>query len=1050
MRLSAVSPDLACDAGAAVPVTVVGVGFAPVATGALAEPSLSVPTVTLTRAGGLTGPDDGGDASLLLSPADATLRWVDAETLAFDASPAIGLVPGAWDVIVTNPDGQSDRLDAGFGWTAAPALVDIAPSNVCIEAGAAPLTITGTGFLFYDGVGPSVSVAGGDPLPAEPGDCEPLVGERDGSVCTSVTVTVDATALPLGEVAVTLTNPAPADCAAAAPASFTVTLPPSILTVEPGITCSDGGVLHVTGERLPEDPIVTVGGVPAASVTFVDADTLEIVVAEGTPDGSVEVVVAGVDGCEATATVEIVGEPDVFFVDPPTVYDGLSIEVTAWLADVSSEVTDVWLTDEGGTRTSLAFEWDEDDPDRVVATVPAGLAAGSYGFGFVEADGCGSELPDALTVTDELTVAVEALDPAFAWAWSHTPVQVIATDPAPAGEVGFVATPRVYVTEVGGGSASAVEGVSFRDAGLLTATIPPGLAPGVYDVLVVNPDHTVGLLPSGLTVTEEQPPSIISVSPPGLENSVDETVRITGTSFRDPSVSLTCREDGVERTVAAEVVSSTYTSIDAVVPSTDFLEAICTVTVTNDDGTSVRWAALSIRNPAENLFPWSAGSELVEARRAPVAAAGRTTSVSRWVYAVGGDPGDAGGALTSVERAPMGVYGELGSWELLPGALPSPVTLAAGVTIGDFVYVVGGNDGTGPVANGWRAHILDPMDVPRFESLSIDDEGSIGPGEWTWRIASLYDAADETNPGGESLPGDPITVALPDVGGLSVEIAWTPVEGAVGYRVYRSPTADSADVEWVADTPVASFLDDGVATDARRSPLPEGALGEWAALPALIDAREAPCVAFAPDPIPDPVIVHLYAAGGLAPDGEPLDSVEVLDIQVVNDGEHIVGDWDDAGVELEEERWACGAWTVESSLHSVVEAGETWVYFGGGEGESRTVGDVDAGRVGEGGRLEEWQQVDSMSPARSGFGAASASDFLYAFGGQGGEASTGGVSGELGYEPVPEVRNWNSLGESLTRPRFLPGSAQESAVIVLVGGATDTETATRSTDVTNW
>ncbi|MFN7146426.1 MAG: hypothetical protein ACK4YP_21815, partial [Myxococcota bacterium] len=547
------------------------------------------------------------------------------------------------------------------------------------------------------------------------------------------------------------------------------------------------------------------------------------------------------------------------------------------------------------------------------------LAAGAYGFGFLEADGCGSALDDALVVTDTLTVAIDHLEPAHAWTYDHTPVQVFAKDPVPAGQVGFVETPRVYLTPTAGGTtASAVEGTNFRDDGLLTATVPPGLLPGVYDVLVVNPDATIGRLVGGLTVTEERPPEITSVSPPGLENSTNETVHVTGTAFSDPSVTLTCREGGTERVVDARVLAWTYTSIDAVVPSTEFNEAICVLEVTNAEGPSARWAALSIRNPAENLFPWSAGPDLVEARRAPVAVAGRTSAVDRWVYAIGGDSGDPTGALSSVEVAPVGVYGDVGAWSVLRGGLPAPVTLAGGAMVGEFVYVVGGNDAAGPVATAWRAHVLDPMNVPRFDHLSIDDAGTLEGGEWTWRVAALFAADDIANPGGESLPGDPVTVALPDVGGLAVEVAWEPVPRAIGYRVYRSAAADTSGVEeWVGDTTDTWLRDDGLPTDPTHTPLPDGALGEWAALPALIQAREAPCVAFAPDPAPDPVVVHLYAAGGRAPDGTALDTVEVLPITIAAGDEHHTSAWLDAGVRLGSARWGCGAWSVDAARHSV-------------------------------------------------------------------------------------------------------------------------------------
>ena len=552
------------------------------------------------------------------------------------------------------------------------------------------------------------------------------------------------------------------------------------------------------------------------------------------------------------------------------------------------------------------------------------------------------------------------------------------------------------------------------------------------------------------SVTEDRPPEIFTVTPPGLANTVDETITIRGAAFRDPTVSMTCLDGGVETTVSGTVTTSSGTSIEAVVPSNDFNQAVCVVTVTNSDGPTASWAALSIRNPAENLFPWEAGTDMVEARRAPGAAAARTSSVERWVYAAGGDEGDASTARSSIERAPIGVYGDLGEWELLDGELPAPLTLMAATTIGEWVYLIGGDDGTGALASGWRAHVLDPEEVPRFADLSVTD-GGLGAGTWTWRVAALYAATDVSNPGGESLAGDPIHATFPaDTAGLGVTLTWDSVDDAVGYRVYRSPAAGDTTLEWVADTVDTSFFDDGLATDPSLTPLPAGALGEWIALPEMASARSSPCASWTADPEPDPVRVHLFVAGGLDESGEPLDSVERLDITIVTAGEHETDTWVDAGVTLTEARSQCGAWTVDSTRHSVVDEGEAWLYFGGGLTDTRAVGTVDAGRVEVGGVFSEWDEIDSMSPARAGFGVTSASDFLYGFGGQQGAPSTGGVSGELGEEPMPDVRNWNSLGVSLTEARYLAGSAQESAVVVQAGGETDSASATRSTDVTRW
>jgi hypothetical protein len=1007
-------------------VVVEGSGFSPVAADVLVEPHLALPTLELARAGDIFGNADG-DEEVFTWTVGESLRWVDANTLELRTDP---LPPGAWDAQVTNPDGGVGALPAALVWTAPPRITALAPADVCVDT-VGELRVEGTGFAFADA--PVVTVGGVEVTGTLEG-CTALAGGH-GTSCEAILVPLDG--LAIGDMDVTVTT----IDSCTTTATLRVAAPPVIDAVAPSTACGTPAIT-LTGTGFPADPIVTIGGVAA---TVDSANPAEVVVTPGpgTPTGDVEVVLSSLLGCTASTTMTLVDAPELWFVDPGVVPAGRALAMTVWVSDVSADISEVWV-DDGSGPISLAFTWD----DRVIASLPDTLPAGTYTVGIEQTDGCGGALADALVVSDTATVAIEALEPAYAWEWDDTPVQITATDPLPAGMVGFDSDVRLYLSARAGGSAAAVRALTRRTETLLTATIPAGLEPGAYDVFAVNPDGTLGVLESGLTVTEERPPVIDSVSPPGLINTRSETVTIRGSSFRDPSVAVTCREGGIETTVAATVTASTSTTTTALVPSDDFGQAVCVVELTNADGPSARWAALSIRSPSENLFPWAAGTELVVARRAPAGAAARTSSVERWVYALGGDDGDPASPLDSVERAFVDVYGDPGEWALI-SPLPSPLTRASAVVIGEFVYVVGGDDGTGLVAGGWRAHVLDPLATPRFDTLSID-AGGLGPGRWSWRIAAIYASDDPTNPDGESLPSDPIVVTLPDVGGLGVDLAWEPMVGAVGYRVYRSPTAGDTDEEWVGDTTDTHLFDDGLPTTPDYAPLAAGALGAWVALPALDTPRAGACAAIASDPEPDPVRVYLYVAGGEDAAGDPLDTVEVLDVVIVAPAEHQDGAWADAGVTLTDPRSGCGAWTVDAARHSVVDAETTWLYFGGGEGPSRTVGTVDAGLVGSGGVFDEWTEIDSMSPARAGYGAAAGSNFLYAFGGSQGAPSTSGVSAELGDDPMPEVHNWNNLGTSLAEARVYPGSAQESAVIFVFGGETDTAAASRSVDVTNW
>lgn len=1059
VRIDGADPPVVCVASDAA-ITVTGEGFLlRVVDAAQAVPRAAGPVVTLVRDGAIDGaPSDADGTRVVLGPDRGALEWVDAGTLRFRYTADLGVEAGAWDVEVADADGRVATLDRALVVAGPPRVDAVVPPGVCAEARSSALRLEGDGFLVLDGVGPTVTVGGVAHTPLVDG-CVPLAGPSGGEVCTGLEVTLDPSAFAVGDLEVEVTNPSPADCAGPAPTPLRVDDPPAVGAVEPAAVCAGEGVT-VRGERFVEGSVVRVEGVDAAT-TWVDAETLRAVLPEGIAAGPATVDVVTPDGCvaEPTGSVEVLPLPDVLFVDPPALWSGVAVEVTAWLGGSGAEVVAVTLTEDAtGAGTALAFTWSEDDPGVVRAQVPAGLDPGGYHLAVETADGCGAGIEGVIAVTDALTVGVGAVEPAFGWVGDHTPVVVTALDPLPSGAVGFAPVPRLYLAPSdGAGVATAVGAVGYRDAAELVAVVPPGLLPGAYDLLVVNPDGGVGFLGGAYTATEVPPPVIDGVSPPGVSNQGDQPFTVTGSGFDGPTVTLACEEDGVVTEAAAAVDAWTATRIDATLPDPSFTQAICVVRVDNAAGPWARWAAMSVRNPAENLFPWEAGPELNLGRRAPAAVAGRTSSVSRYVWAMGGDAGDAGSPFDGLEVAAIGLYGDVDPWRVVPGVLPAARTLAAAARVEGFVYLVGGDEGAGPVASVWRARVLDPLDVPHLDGLGLADAGGggLGPGTWTWRVSARFDAGDAANPGGESLPGDPISVTLPALpGGGAVTLRWTAVDGAVGYRVYRTPEADGAigGEAWVADVgPELGWTDVGAVADPSRSPLPDGALGEWAGMPSLGSARSAPCLAVAEDPVPEPRTAYLYAAGGLAADGSALDGVEVLPITIESEDSQVPGTWRPAGVALSEARSACGAWTVSAELHSVVEVGESWVYLGGGiDEDGRATGAVDAGRVDAGGGLGDWAPITRMSPARAGFGVASASDFLYAFGGQGAAPSAGGVSGELTVAGLPDVRNWNSLGTSLLEDRFRVGSAQESSVILVVGGETDIDAASATVDVTHY
>ncbi len=467
-------------------------------------------------------------------------------------------------------------------------------------------------------------------------------------------------------------------------------------------------------------------------------------------------------------------------------------------------------------------------------------------------------------------------------------------------------------------------------------------------------------------------------------------------------------------------------------------------------------------NPSQNLYSWRAASDLGVPRRALAAVAGRVTSTQRYLYAIGGDDG-AGTTWSDIEAAQVDPYGVLGAWSPLPTPLPGPRAFAGSALVGRYLYLVGGTDGTSAQSSTWRAQILDPLEAPEFTSqltFSLGTGVELPVGTYVYRVSALFDAADDENPGGESLASDPFVVRVPDVPEhIALSLTWLPVPGASGYRLYRSSTG-SGNEEWLLETASTTATDFGFATDATIVPLPPGSVGQWKPLGAMNRAREGACVAVAPDPSV-PNRHWLMAAGGRDEGGIVQSDIELLSIDVVDEHDHDAGSWFTSAESLRSPRWQCGAYVANVTLHSKVLPSDTWVYFGTGLGQTGNIdGLVDVGLVGSL-DFDAMYAVSGMRN-RAGYVVASANNFLYSLGGGSASPDGAGESAELcgvgdpgcnnGAVPnPPELGNWNSLGGgTLLVERYLAGSAQESSVIFAVGGETSADPASTSVEYTNY
>ncbi|MBI5478385.1 MAG: IPT/TIG domain-containing protein [Deltaproteobacteria bacterium] len=1060
--LQGVVPDLVCAANENV-LTLTGTGF--ITMGAV------LPTITI---GSQSFPADSASGCTDIA---GTLTGAQACTTLTVTVPADALAPGAYGVTVTNPPpADCSSIEAvTIAVVGRPEITALAPNPVCNSQGASTIDITGSGFLVVGGTNPAVAIDGVPATVTATSGCTPVAGTTlAAQTCTSLTISVPAGSLTLGAHQVTITNPPPADCGAAAASTLTVVPPPDVTGITPAVVCTGGGDFVVNGTGFAPGSTVSIGGIPA-TVTNVTPNAISVTAPPGLAPGTHDVTVV-TGGCSDTlvAALTVTPGPAVYFVDPPVVYNGVNLQATIWVSGIAAAPASVWIRpSSGGVTTTLAHTWDPLHPHRVQAVVPAGLAAGDYDV-TVDDGTCTATLPRGLHVTATLTVAIESITPPFGWRLADTAVTIRAVDPAPPGMVQFQATPRVYLNPdvTGPGTlASVLKAVTFVDATRLTAIVPQGLPAGVYDLIVVNPDGSVGLLDQAFTVTPDAapPPEITAVTPASVIDQPGQSIQAIGQNFRSPGLTATCKDDaGNVYVVPGTGVTSTTTTASATFDMSVLGSGICVLRVTNSDGTYADYSAVAVTNPAQNLPATVADYSMVVARRALGATAGRATSQARLLYAIGGDDGTDVGLLASVEAAPVDLYGALNPWFLLPLDLPAGRSFAGAVTIGRFIYLVGGRVAAGPTTSVLRAEILDPGAAPEITDLNMEfaETGGLDAGLWYYRVAAVMDPADPSNPGGETLASDPLAVIVPPVPNkVEITIYWTAVPGAVSYRIYRSPTPDQlvGAARLIATVPAAqtSYLDQG-ATAGTEAPLPLGALGVWHEKGPLQTAREGAAVTFARDPGNPAGGFILYAAGGRSGPATALASYEYATITVAGDGSQTVGAFTAGGALLGTARWQAGGVAMDHDHASIVPAGDTWIYVLGGwnAGNTTLVSDVTAAKVTAGGALTPVHEVDNMTPGQAGYGFAGANNFLFAFGGGGGGPSSTTSSAKLcasgepgcagGAPEPPDLKNWNALGFNLQEARYLCGSGLESAFIFLAGGQTNTAPATNSVERTHW
>lgn len=990
--------------------------------------------------------------------------------------PETSLPSGPADIEVVNPEPVACTSPNSTEVQVAgpPNIMSSTPQSIC--SGAAfdgAVTLTGQGFFKVDGAEPTV-VIDGTTVAATTQSCT-NVHDANATIesCTELAFVVPV-ASRNGDVTIDVTNPAPADCGGASTFVLSLKTSPEIDTVTPLRICETGGSIQIDGQNFDPGMTVSLGFADATMVTVNAAGTQATAeFANGVPFGLSELRVENPDSCFAVHDEEVrsILGPQAFFVDPPVLYDGISTQVTIFLTGLfGGSVTDVELIDSMGNTTALSnVSFDSNRPNRVQAIVPAGtLDPGvdreAFGIRLTDDIDCSQDAADLVEIVSELTVSVEAIDPPFGWTQDNTAVSIFSAETPPAGEVQFEATPRVYLnpTTAGQGDiATEVESVEFISAtelaGIVTAGLPADPVTGTtaYDVIVINPDGSIGLLPAGYESTTEPPPLIDTVSPGSWEtNDANFAFVIEGSDFRMPTVEVTCLDtNGVETSVAATVTANTDSQIDATVNTNNFSHlSVCEIRVTNtDQGTYADFAPITVTNPAGNFVSFIEGLDLNETRRNHVMSSGTPTRTARFIYAMGGID-DTGTLIDSIEATGLNRFGRPTEWITLRSELPVALRGAGSTRIGDFIYVAGGHDGTEARDEVWRARVLDPLDSPDITNVEFDLDvemvtPGIDPGVYYYSVSAVMEDTDTQNPGGETLASERQPVRIP-FGGITLTLSWNTFPDAKEYRVFRSPVADAAagEEELIAVVPVGttSFVDDGTVATTGEAPLMLGELGAWHSVATLPTARSETSVVSAQDPV-DADTWHLYAIGGNDDAGTVLSSTDYVSVTVdAASGDQTAGVATTATAALPTERAEHRA--VVGTQNNASRLSGSVIYVLAGKTATTITRNVDYTTVAAGGDIASWTGTNNIQRQRAGYAAAVANNVVVTACGQNGAPSATADKQDISDTNPPELGTSSALGNTGDLgDRYLLGSVAFGGYLYVTGGETSAQTSTETT-----
>ncbi len=240
--------------------------------------------------------------------------------------------------------------------------------------------------------------------------------------------------------------------------------------------------------------------------------------------------------------------------------------------------------------------------------------------------------------------------------------------------------------------------------------------------------------------------------------------------------------------------------------------------------------------PIERVFPGTV--------TAVAAATGGTLAPGSYRYSVTATTihGETAASAETIVDVPAGGNASVDlSWPAYPSDAWGDDALAYNVYRSDAnappssaVLVAEGLVGAQLVDDGYSSVLARVLPDPVATTETIAS-GVLAGGLWSYRVAAITDR-------GESLPSASVsvTVAAP---ANAVRLDWAPVDGAIGYRIYRSDVPDGATLHRIDEVQSSQYVDVGVeagtevVADGRQRPpvgrlvvVREGSLGRWQAL----------------------------------------------------------------------------------------------------------------------------------------------------------------------------------------------------------------------------